>query len=391
MDFEYSAEDEAFRQEVWDWLKENLPNEWTSSGLMLLGGEEEGFQVALEWQKRLHRKGWVGLTWPKEYGGGGGTMMQQVVLDEELAKARAPRMANVLGLGMAGPTILSFGTEEQKKRFVPKILSGEEIWCQGFSEPEAGSDLANIQTKAVADGDDYVINGQKVWSSLAHHGNWCLLLVRTGGEDMPRHRGITYLLMDMKSPGIEVRPLRQITGGAEFNEMFLDNVRVPKSNRVGEENRGWYVAMGTLAYERTGTAQAIVFRQTLNEIAKLAAKTMRNGAPAIENPAIRQHLAQCAIECEIVRLNSYRSLSTRLKQGMPAPEEMIGKVFWSELNQRMTELATQILGLDSLVQGEEAVQLWQYLFLRSKGNTIEMGTSEILRNVIGERALGLPR
>jgi alkylation response protein AidB-like acyl-CoA dehydrogenase len=317
--------------------------------------------------------------------------MQQVILSEELAKARAPGIANTLGMGMAGPSIMSFGTEEQKKRFIPKILSGEDIWCQGFSEPDAGSDLANLKTRAVRDGDYYVVNGQKVWSTLAHHGDWCLLLVRTDPDAEPKHRGITYLLMDMKTPGIEVRPLKQMTGDSEFNEMFLDNVRVPVSNRLGEENRGWYVAMGTLAFERAGMGQAIMFKQVLNEVFKLAARTRRNGIPAIKDSTIRQRLAQCAIECEIMRLNSYRSLSASLKGGPPGSEEMFSKLFWSEMNQRMTELATQILGIDSVIEGEKEAQLWQYRFLRSKGNTLEQGSSEILRNVIGERVLGIPR
>jgi len=390
VDFSYSPEDEAFRREARDWLEENLPESWRATQDTLTT-REDSFQIALEWQKRLYKRGWVGLTWPREYGGGGGTLMQQVILSEELAKARAPGIANSLGVGMAGPTIMSFGTEEQKKRFIPKILSGEEIWCQGFSEPDAGSDLANLKTRAVMDGDYYVVNGQKVWSTLAQYGDWCLLLVRTDPDAEPKHRGITYLLMDMKTPGIEVRPLKQMTGDSEFNEMFLDNVRVPVSNRLDEENRGWYVAMGTLAFERAGMGQAIMFKQVLNEIFRLAARTKRNGIPAIKDSIIRQRLAQCAIECEIMRLNSYRSLSTSLKGGPPGPEEMFSKLFWSEMNQRMTELATQILGIDSLIEGEKEAQLWRYRFLRSKGNTLEQGSSEILRNVIGERVLGIPR
>ena len=390
MDFRYSPEDEAFRKEVRDWIKENLP-ESCATEQEALGISADSFQMALEWQKRLYKRGWVGLTWPKEYGGGGGTLMQQVILSEEMAKARAPGIANTLGVGMAGPTILSFGTEEQKKQFIPKILSGEEIWCQGFSEPDAGSDLANLKARAIRDGDYYVVNGQKVWSTFAQYGDWCLLLVRTDPDVMPKHRGITYLLMDMKTPGIEVRPLRQMTGDSEFNEMFLDNVRVPVSNRLGEENRGWYVAMGTLAFERAGMGQAIMFKQVLNEIFRLAAKAKRSGIPAIKDPIIRQRLAQCAIECEIMRLNSYRSLSTSLKGGAPGPEEMFSKLFWSEMNQRMTELAAQILGIDSVIEGEGEAQLWQYRFLRSRGNTLEQGSSEILRNVIGERVLGIPR
>ena len=291
MDFSYSPEDEAFRKEVRGWLEENLPESWRAAR-STIPTREDSFQIALEWQKRLYKRGWVGLTWPREYGGGGGTLMQQVILSEELAKARAPGIANTLGVGMAGPTIMSFGTEEQKKRFIPKILSGGEIWCQGFSEPDAGSDLANLQTRAIRDGDYYVVNGQKVWSTMAQYGEWCLLLVRTDPEVVPKHRGITYLLMDMKTPGIEVRPLKQMTGDSEFNEMFLDNVRVPVSNRLDEENRGWYVAMGTLAFERAGMGQAIMFKQVLNEIFRLAAKTKRNGIPAIKDSTIRQKLAQ---------------------------------------------------------------------------------------------------
>jgi len=391
MDFNYSPEDEAFRKEVQAWLRENLPKGWGTDEFEEPKDDEAEFQFALAWQKKLSTTGWVAPTWPKEYGGGGLTIMQTVVLDEEMAKVKAPRVANTIALGFVGPTILNSGTEEQKRRFVPKIITGEEIWCQGFSEPDAGSDLASLKCRAVVDGDDYVINGQKVWSSLAHHADWQILIVRTD-PSAPKHRGITYLLVDMKTPGIEVRPLKQITGSAEFNEVFYDNVRVPKSNIVGQENRGWYVAMATLGYERTGTGQGINFKQSLADLTKLATTTMRNGRPAIEDPAIRNKLAQCAVEIEIVILNSYRLLSTRLKGQPPGPEAQMGKVFWSELNQRMTELATEILGVDVLLdKGSKVMKRWQYSFLRAKGNTIEMGTSEILRNVMGERVLGLPR
>ena len=391
MDFNYSPEDEAFRKEVQAWLRENLPKGWGTPAYPIPENDEERFQLGLEWQKKLHQKGWVALTWPKEYGGGGGTLMQQVILDEEMAKVRAPRPANAIALGMLGPTILAAGTEEQKRRFVPMMISGEEIWCQGFSEPDAGSDLASLNTRAVVDGDYYVVNGQKVWSSIAHHADWNGMLVRTD-PNAPKHRGITFLLVDMHSPGIEVRPLRQITGDAEFNEVFFDNVRVPRSSAVGQENRGWYVAMTTLAFERTSTGQAIHFKQQLADLTSLATRAMRNGRPAIQDPAIRQKLAQSAIECQIFLLNSYRTLSSLLKGGVPGPEAQMGKVFWSEMNQRITELATQIIGSDVLLnQGDRELKRWQYGFLRAKGNTIEQGTSEVVRTVVGERALGLPR
>ena len=393
MDFAYSGEAEAFRKKVDDWLEANLPKGWGADAFEP-EDENEAFKFHLDWQRKLHQMGWVGLMWPKEYGGGGGTLIQQVVLEEELARYKAPREANVLGLHVAGPTILIAGSEEQKKRYLPKILSGEEIWCEGFSEPEAGSDLANLRTRAVLDGDYYVINGQKVWSSYAHHADWCLLLARTATVE-PKHRGITVLLLDMRVPGVEVRPLRQLTGDSEFNEIFFDNARVPKSNMVGEENRGFYIAMATLAFERTGTTQAIAFRQFLSDLVKLATQTKRNGIPAIKDPVIRNRLAQFAIECEIVKLNGLRNLTPRLKGEVPGPETMITKVFWSEMNQRMTDFAMQVIGPESTIVKEKSrargLGKWQYSFLRSKGNTIEMGTSEILRNVIGERALGIPR
>jgi len=393
MDFNYSPEDEAFRKEVREWLEENLPQEWRRDRYMTMADRDEWVQVQLAWQKKRYEKGWLAPTWPKEYGGGGLTMMQTVILDEEFTRANAPQAGVGMGLSLIGPTILAVGTEEQKRHYIPRILSAEDIWCQGFSEPNAGSDLASLQCKAVVDGDDYVINGQKTWSTGAHRANMCFLLVRTDPNAVPKHRGITYLLVDMRNtPGIEVRPLKQITGSAEFNEIFFDNVRVPRSNVLGQENRGWYVAMATLGYERSSTSQGIIFKRSLEELTKLAAKKMRNGRPAIEDPSIRELLAQCAAEIQVVVLNGYRLLTNRIKGQVPGPEAQMTKVFWSEMNERMANLALEILGPEATLQDDdEDIRRWQMTFLSVKASTISMGTSEIIRNIIGERILGLPR
>jgi len=391
MDFNFSPEDEAFRQEVRAWLKENLPESWTGDDDTPAGDTAERYAMRIAWQRKLHAKGWAAPTWPREYGGGGLTVTQTVILDEELVKARAPQAVNGVALRFAGPTLIVSGTEEQKHRFIPKMINCEEMWCQGFSEPDAGSDLASLKCRAVADGDDYVINGQKVWSSGAHRADWCILLVRTDPK-APKHKGITYLLVDMHSPGIEVRPLKQMTGHANFDEIFFDNVRVPRKNIVGQENRGWYVAMTTLGFERTTTSRGIGFRRDIADLTRLAANTLRHGRPAIDDPAIRQQLAKCAIEAEIVALNGARVLTSRIKGQVPGPEAQMGKLFYSELNTRIGELATEILGMDVLLdQASEASQYWQYRFLVAKGLTIAAGTSEVLRNVIGERVLGLPK
>jgi alkylation response protein AidB-like acyl-CoA dehydrogenase len=348
------------------------------------------------WQRKLHEGGWAAVSWPKQYGGRGASLMQEAIFWEEMARVEAPPMANALGLGLVGPTIIAYGTEEQKKRFVAKILSAEEIWCQGFSEPNAGSDLASLQTEARLDGDNYVVNGQKVWTSYGWVGDWCELVVRTDAN-APKHKGLTVLLVDMKSPGFEVRPLRQMTGESEFNELFFRDVRVPVENVLGRVNDGWNVAVSTLMYERGsfGARLYLLFKRNINRLIELSRTFQRNGHPAAQDPTMRQKLAQCYAEIEIMRLNQLRAFSRITGTGVPGPEGSIQKIFWSELNQRVQQVAQELLGpYGQLLSGDShAIDkgIWSYGYLRSRGNTIEAGTSEVQRNIIGHFVLGLPR
>jgi alkylation response protein AidB-like acyl-CoA dehydrogenase len=393
MDLNLTVEEAKFRDELRAWLAANVPKGWEDH-------REEDLSVRFEflrkWQRSLFDAGWAGISWPKQYGGRGASLMQQVIFWQEMARAGAPPLANVLGLGLIGPTIIAFGTDEQKKRFLEKILSAEEIWCQGFSEPNAGSDLAGLQTEARLDGDCYVVNGQKVWTSYGWAADWCELVVRTD-PSAPKHKGLTVLLLDMKSPGVEIRPLRQMTGETEFNEIFFRDVRVPVNNVVGKINDGWSVAIGTLMHERGtfGAGLQILYKRNMDRLIELARTTKRNGRPAAEDPIFRQKLAQCYAEIEIMRLNQMRAFSRINATGVPGPEGSIQKIFWSELNQRFQQIAQELLGPFGQLDGkdEKAVDhgIWSYGYLRSRGNTIEAGTSEIQRNIIGHFVLGLPR
>lgn len=398
MDFSYSAKEETFRQQIRDWLAihtKELPKWWNNPDVMGPDMDSpERHQFELWWHRKLYDAGFVGIHWPKEYGGRGSTLLEQVVFSEEMASHRAPGPTNQLGIGWCGPTVMAAGTEEQKKRFLPKILTAEEIWCQGFSEPEAGSDLANCKTRAVEDGDDFVVNGQKVWTSGGHYSDWAVLLVRTDPE-APKHRGLTYLLLDMHAPGVTVRPLRQMTGHSEFNEVFLDNVRIPKSLMVGEKNRGWYIAMGTLEFERSGIGATIARENAVKDLIQVAQKMKRAGRAVSKDPVIRQRLAQFYIDVNVLKYTGLRSLTGQLRGERPGPETLVGNLFGVELNQRLQDFAMQLQGpYSQLVRGSKyAVEQgdWQYQFLRSRGNSIETGTTEIKRNIIAERGLGLPR
>jgi len=395
MDFSFSAEEEHFRQDLREWLKNNLPPGWGTSAFKVPRGDER-IQFLRDWQRNLHAGGYLGLSWPKEYGGRGASVIELAIFNEEMARVEAPGPLNVLGLSMAGPTIIVHGTEEQKKRYLLKILNCDEIWCQGFSEPGSGSDVASIRTKAELKGDEFIVNGQKVWTSLAHIADWCMLLVRTD-PNAPKHRGMSYLLVDMKSPGITVRPLKQMTGESEFNEVFFEDVRVPRANLVGEMNNGWGVALTTLMNER-GTASfgtQARFRIIYDNLVTLAKKSAVNGRPAAQDPLIRQQLAQHLIDVEILKYNCFRNFTRLLRGGTPGPEGSILKLWWSELNQRMQETAMTLQGSygQLLRDSPWAVESgrWQYNFLRSRANTIEAGTSEIQRNIIAERVLQMPK
>jgi alkylation response protein AidB-like acyl-CoA dehydrogenase len=393
MDLNLSPEELKFRDELRRWLAVNVPKDWDERREESL---ESRFDYLKRWQRTLYEGGWAGISWPKEYGGRGASLMEQVIFWQEMALAQAPPLANVLGLGIIGPTIIAFGTEAQKKRYLAKILSAEEIWCQGFSEPDAGSDLANVRCEAKLDGDHYIVNGQKVWNSYGWAADWCELVVRTD-PNVPKHKGLTVLLLNMKSPGVEVRPLRQMTGETEFNELFFHDVRVPVENVVGKVNEGWNVAMGTLMHERGtfGAGLQITYRRNMERLIDLARNTQRNGRPAAEDPLIRQKLAQCYAEIEIMRCNQMRAFSRISSTGVPGPEGSIQKIFWSELNQRFQQIAQELLGpYGQLEAGDDhAIDkgMWAYGYLRSRGNTIEAGTSEIQRNIIGHFVLGLPK
>jgi len=393
MDLRLTAEEAAFRDEFREWLAANVPkdwNEWREKPL------EESFGYLRAWQQKLHLGGWAAVSWPKEYGGRSATLMEQAIFWEEMARVEAPPMANALGLGIIGPTVIAYGTEAQKARFIPKILSAEEIWCQGFSEPNAGSDLAALQTEARLDGDNYIVNGQKVWTSYGWVSDWCELVVRTDAA-VAKHKGLTVLLVDVKSPGVEVRPLRQMTGESEFNEIFFRDARVPVANVLGTVNDGWNVAVSTLMHERGSFGARLIplFKRSINRLIELSRKVQKNGQPAAKDPILRQKLAQCYAEVEIMRLNQLRAFSRLTATGVPGPEGSIQKLFWSELNQRIQQLGQEMLGPYGQLLGEDSYAvdkgIWSYGYLRSRGNTIEAGTSEVQRNIIGHFVLGLPR
>jgi alkylation response protein AidB-like acyl-CoA dehydrogenase len=397
LDLTLNPEQEAFRTRVRGWLKTNIPSEWRSR--MAASADvprPEAYDLLRRWQRKLYEAGFVGLTWPSEYGGQGLTFLEEMILHQEMALAKAPPILNILGVGMAGPTIVAYGTEAQKQRYPAKILSCEEIWCQGYSEPNAGSDLASLQTRAVKDGEHWVINGQKVWTSLAHVADWMMLLARTDPE-APRHKGITYFLLDMHAPGVTVRPLRQITGDPEFNEVFSDNVRVHESQILGGLNNGWQVGLTTLMYERLalGFGLQVRLRIALDGLVELARRMEKDGRVITKDPVMRQKIAQLWIETECLKYTGARAITRLLRGEMPGPEASTGKMIWVDTHQRLQELAMEIQGpYSQLTRGSDwSVEggLWHYTFLRSRANSIEGGTTEVQKNIIGERVLGLPK
>jgi alkylation response protein AidB-like acyl-CoA dehydrogenase len=379
VDLRDTAEEAAFRAELREWLDANLPEDKRGGRG---GAQRFDDSFGREWSRKLYDAGYAGLTWPKEYGGAGAPYSFQAIFYEEMARAQAPAHVGVIGLGMAGPTIMAHGTDEQKDAHLSRILSAEEIWCQGFSEPDAGSDLAAARTRAERKGDVYVVNGQKVWSSFAHIADFCIL-VTLSDPDAPRYHGLTYLIVDMHSPGVEVRPLRQITGEAEFNEIFFNDVEVPVTNLLGEEGQGWQVAMTTLLHERgtLGFALTAALEVGVNKLLEVARDKVNGDGGA------RERVAAEWIELQALRYTNYRSLGTYQRTGIPGPEGSAIKLRWSEQNQRMTKLARELLGADGILDDG----WWHHQQLRSRGNTIEAGTSEVLRNIVAERVLGLPR
>jgi alkylation response protein AidB-like acyl-CoA dehydrogenase len=376
VDLTLSPSEQEFRDELRSWLEENHPGEEPLS-------ENEAFEFRREWQGRLHDGGYAGLSWPEEYGGRGATLIEQAIFGEEMSRAKAPSAANVLGLVMGGPVVIAHGTEEQKKRYLGPILSAEEIWCQGFSEPDSGSDLASLKTRAVKSNGEWVVTGQKVWTTLAHEAKWCMLVARTD-QDAPKHQGLTYFLMDMEQDAVQVRPLRQITGEAEFNELFMEEAAIPDENVIGGVGNGWAVAITTLMHERAGigAASAISVKIALGQLVELAKER-----GVADDPIVRQRIAQLEIEAEALRLNAWRGLTQIMRHGVPGPEGSLPKLQWASVNQGLTELAMEIRGDDGLLRDSE----WTYRFLRARANSIEGGTTEILKNVVAERVLGLPK
>ncbi len=395
MDFQYTPEQEAFRAEVRSWLEANLPPDLRVDDPRdeRVAPDRQTFERRRAWQKTMHAAGWVGLAWPKEYGGRGASLIEQVIFDEEYTRARAPVLPGYSGIALCGPTLMRWGTEEQKRRFLPRILSADDIWCQGYSEPGAGSDLASLQTRAEDRGDFFLVNGQKVWTSGAQYADWMFMLVRTDPQ-APKHQGISYLLVDMKTPGITVRPLVLLNGHAHFNEVFFEDVRVPKSNLVGPQNQGWKVAITTLMFERT-YAGGGNYKEQLQRLLALARVVRLNGRPAWEESWVRQRLAQLWIECEGLKYTRLRSLTRQLRGEPPGPEGSILKLYGSELGLRIAQFASELLGPYATVhQPMEVVPdapRWSNRVLSSRQYTIAGGTSEIQRNIIGERVLGLPK
>ncbi len=389
MNLDDSPEEAAFRAEVRAWLEANVPPDFDPDDYDWRLPADERFRLQLAWHKKMHAGGWVGLTWPKEYGGRGATVQEQLVFAEESARLRLPRGVNIIGLTIVGPTLMHAGSEAQKKRYLPGILSGDEIWCQGFSEPGAGSDLAALRTRAEDRGDHFVVTGQKVWTSFAHHARYCWLLARTT-EGGGRHVGMSLLIVDMETPGVSVRPLVQITGDADFNEVWFDGVRVPKENLVGAKDDGWRVAIATLMFERFGIGLDLRKEWLLAQLGDLARKTKRD-----TDAEVRTRLAKLWCEFEACRLTTFRNL-TRVGRGeSPGPEGSLSKLLSSELDLEIGSLAEDLLGAEgALAPGDpEAPDAgrWARIALGSRYMTIAGGTSEIQRNIIAERVLGLPK
>jgi alkylation response protein AidB-like acyl-CoA dehydrogenase len=393
MEFRLSSAEEAFRAEVRDWLRTSLPPGWGTPAYREPRTAEEKIAASKSWQATLHRGGWAGITWPKQYGGRGATLVEQLIFNEECAAANTPDSINLaVALGLVGPTLMACGTPAQQGRFLPRILRGEDIWCQGFSEPNAGSDLASLKTRGEVDGDSVVVSGQKIWTSFAQYADWCILVVRTNPRAARKHDGLSFLLVDMHSPGITIRPLVEMTGEAWFNEVFFDAVRVPRSHVVGEIDRGWDVVLTTLAHERGGTAPHARLRRELQALFALA---RRGASPPARLPRVRQQLAQLAVDVQLARLTAYRNVTVIQRTGRPGPEGSILKLFWSEVEQRLMDVAGEILGpYASLVRGDDRAPdagFWARELLWTRSATIYAGTSEVQRNIIAQRVLGLPR
>jgi alkylation response protein AidB-like acyl-CoA dehydrogenase len=377
MDLTFSEPELAFRDELRAWFDGH------DAGPEPEGDEHAHYAWRRDFQRDLAQAGWAAVHWPVEYGGRGSTVTESAIYYEELGRSGSPLPANVLGLLLAGPTIMAWGTAEQKERYLTPILTAEEIWCQGFSEPDAGSDLASLKTRAVKDGDGWRVTGQKVWTSGAQYSKWCMLVARTD-PDAPKHKGLSYFLMDMEQDAVQVRPLRQITGESEFNELFIDDAWIPDENLLGGAGNGWKVALTTLMNERAGLGffLQVRLRQLLDRVIEEAA-----ARGLLDDPVVADRLGKLHLEAEVLRLNAYRGLTAIEKYGQPGPEGSLTKWMWSQTNQELTEFAADMLGPEALQSGGR----WAYELLRARGNSIEGGTTEVLKNIVAERVLGLPR
>jgi len=376
MDLTFDQRELEFRDELRAWLADNPAGDPPRD-------EDANYAWRRDFQRRLAAGGWAAVHWPREYGGRGATLTQSAIFFEELGRSGAPLPANVLGLLLAGPTIMTWGTPEQKDRYLAPIVTADEIWCQGFSEPEAGSDLASLKCKAIKRGDEWIVTGQKVWTSGAQYSKWCMLVARTD-FDAPKHKGLSYFLLDMEQEAVQVRPLRQITGESEFNELFIEEARIPGANLLGGEGNGWKVALTTLMNERAGLAffLQVRLRQLLDALLLEA-----GDRGLLDDPVIADRFGELHVKAEVLRLTAYRGLTAIEKYGQPGPEGSLTKWMWSETNQQLTQFAADVLGPDALRSGER----WSYELLRARGNSIEGGTTEVLKNIVAERVLGLPK
>ncbi|MAE94245.1 MAG: hypothetical protein CL910_06250 [Deltaproteobacteria bacterium] len=376
MDFHFTPQEEAFRQEVRSFLAEHLPP-----------ADDREPETLARWNRALAEKRWIGFSWPREEGGGGGTLIQQFILKEEMSKADAPPLgSDFMGLQWVGPALIRHGKEDQKRRFLPDILASRTLWCTGYSEPAVGSDLASLQTRAERDGEEYVLNGSKIWTSAAHHAKWIFLLCRTSPEKESRYHGITCLLVSMQSPGIEVQPILTLTGNHTFNQTFFNDVRVPVNNRLGQEGEGWKVVMGALANERSGISESTEMERELEALKQLARRSRSGGRPALEDPSVRSEIARFETWISAMRLNGMRYLTNQLRGGHPSSETSVNKLMRGRIEIPMMELATRLLG-----NGAQEGGSWQERALTFHGTVIGGGTPNIQRNIIAQRILGLPK
>ncbi|MFA1710112.1 acyl-CoA dehydrogenase family protein [Peribacillus frigoritolerans] len=393
MDFSFSEQEEAFRKELRLWLEKNLPEGWLEGKRILPEGEKERGSFLRDWQRKLYEGNWTGISWPKEYGGRGASLMEEVVYQQEMSRVKAPPELNLIGIGMVGPTLMQIGTAEQKSKYIPKILSGEEIWCQGYSEPNAGSDLAALQTRASKEGNSWIINGQKIWTSFAHLSDRCFVLARTDNTGK-KHQGITAFLVDMHQEGIELRPIHQMNDQSDFNEVFFNDVVVKEEDIVGEINDGWRVSITLLMHERVTVARRIFdLQEQFNDLVKMAQTLKKNERPLIENPMVRSQLVDYYARTRGQLLNYYRNLTMQIKNGHPGPEGSMSKLGYSDLGKEMFGYGVKLQGAYSTLWKEDSCvdPSWQRTYMTFFGYTIAGGTSEIQKNIIAERLLGLPK